>query len=147
MKRNLTGNAMVLLGLCCLLSGACSSPSRTRIQASLTHSKNDSPTDFEQIVDETYSSVFSLMAPLYLFYAQNDRWPTSGLELQGLTREIGLTFDLSRYSQLELRELEDGSLRVRFQLAPPGQSGGEFVLSKPDFENDQELLSRHSLMI
>lgn len=146
MKRNLAGNTLVLWGMCCLLLGACSSANKTRVQASLTHSKADSPMSFEQTVDETYGSVFRLMAPLYLFYAQNDRWPASGQELQGLSQELGLTFDLSLYSQLDLRELQDGSLQVRFQLAPPGRAGGEFVLSKPDFEEDQGLLVQRRLM-
>jgi hypothetical protein len=133
--------------LCCLLLGACSSHHSTQLQASLTHSRCGIPTTYEQAVDDPYESVFSLMAPIYLFYAQNERWPRTGQELQGAARQIGASFDLLLYRQLDLRELQDGSLLVRFQLAPPGQAGGEFVLSKPDFQSDEEFPSQDVLMI
>jgi hypothetical protein len=136
MNRHLTGSAAILLGVSCLLSGACSSASNARVDASLTHETDDTWATLEKTLDETYDSMFGLMAPIYLFYAQNERWPSSAEELLVLTRQLGLGFDPSQFSQLDLDELQDGSLQVRFQLAPPSHGGGEFVLAKPDFAED-----------
>lgn len=146
MKRLLAGHAILCSVLCVLLLGACSSTSKPRVQASLTRDKADAPADLEQVIDETYDSMFSLMAPLYLFYAQHDRWPSDARELQGLTRQLGLSFDLTRFSQIDLREMHDGSLQVKFELAPPSHGGGEFVISKPKFEEDSEILTGHTIL-
>ena len=143
MNRHLAGIAILTVAACSVLIGACGTPDKTRVKASLTHDRAEPAADLEQIVNETYNSMFSLMTPLYLFYAQNERWPSSGQELLGMSQQLGLTFDLSRYSQLELRELQDGSLLVHFQLWPPGQGGGDFVLGKPEFEDEKEPLFSH----
>ncbi len=120
----------------CVLCGACASTDNTDVRATLKHRTSDTPRQIEQIVDATFDSMLSLMAPLYLFYAQNDRWPDTGGELQLATQELGLNFDLAEYSQLTLHELQDGSLLVRFELAPPREGGGEFVLARPEFDDE-----------
>lgn len=149
MNHRLAASAAILLGACCLLSGACSSASNSRVEASLTRPSDDIQASIERTLEETYDSMFGLMTPIYLFYAQHDRWPSSGEELLVLTRRLGLSFDLSRYSQLDMQELRDGSLQVRFQLAPPSQGGGEFVLAKPHFEQDdpEEVIVRRPLVL
>lgn len=152
MDRHLAGIAIVLTSLCCLLLGTCASASaggKTRLNASLSGREDPSTVNVQQVLEETYDSMFKLMTPLYLFYARNDRWPADGQELLVLTRELGLPLDLSQFSQLNLHELQDGSLRVRFELAPPSQGGGEFVLDKPDFddEQDQDLVVQQWLVV
>jgi hypothetical protein len=120
--------------LACLLPGSCATVEKPEVQATLAKDRTEARPTLEEIVDDTFDSMFSLMAPLYLFYAQHDRWPDSGRELQATSRKFDLNFDLANYARLDLLELHDGSLLVQFQLAPPQEGGGEFILARPEFD-------------
>lgn len=137
---------LVLMLPVCLLLASCSQAIRLQGVTHTDHQAADSARVTAQSADESLATVFTLAAPMYLYYVEHECWPTSIRQLQDIARQFDIPFDLSSYSSVNMQELKDGRLRVRFELAPPSQATGEFTLSKPDVDTQDHELAHRSTM-
>lgn len=137
---------LLVLPLTCLLLVACNSTIRSQGHSYTGRSAMGAGVT-AQAADESFATVFALAAPMYLYYVENECWPTDASQVQELARKFDIPFDLSSYSSLDMKELQDGRLRVHFHLAPPSQSEGEFTLSKPDMDKDITPYDQDALMV
>ncbi len=131
----------------CLMLTSCSSTTGLQGQAFVEPKPRQNAAATAQTADDRFGTVFSLATPMYLYYLQNDRWPSTANDLQDIARKFDLPLDLSSYSNLDMKELDDGRLRVHFQMAPPSQDEGEFILTKPDTGEPDEIIEPQEAMV
>lgn len=135
MARHWSRTLLPPLGLGCLLIASCGGAAvRSEGGRYVTSESARGPGVQAEEADVTLTSMFTLMTPLYLYYVEHDGWPTRGEQLQQVAQEWDITFDLDEYAVLDMEELEDGRLHVRFRLAPPRDGHGEFTVSPPVIE-------------
>ena len=84
----------------------------------------------------TFTDLRALATPSLVattFYSQNNRWPTSRVELvECATNALNnLSFTNELYSTLTLDVQTNGSLVIHCELAPPAKGSSTFQLEQP----------------
>jgi hypothetical protein len=109
--------------LACWLATGCNTPGSSILRAVRT------------LDNKTGGQKWHLMAGLYAYHSDNDKWPESPEQLAAfIPPDFPFKFDPNRFRELTFQPQPDGKLFVRFvfDLPPPESWSGAITLEPPD---------------